>query len=64
MIKTILEKPKISAKEMREFLEAEYEKSPNWEGWAKKIDFYRKCGMGKYADRLIETLDLDEVLDK
>lgn len=62
MPKIILENP--SAKEMREFLEAEYRKSPNWKGWKEKINFYRKIGMDKYADRLIEILDLDESLCK
>lgn len=33
MVKTILEKPKIFAKELREFLEADYKKSPNWRGY-------------------------------
>lgn len=62
MPKIILENP--SAKEMREFLEAEYRKSPNWKGWKEKINSYRKIGMDEYADRLIEILDLDESLCK
>lgn len=62
MPKIILENP--SAKEMREFLEAEYNKSPNWKGWKEKINSYRNIGMDEYADRLIEILDLDESLCK
>ena len=64
MIKIILEKSEISAKELRDFLEMEYGKRDRWNGWKEMIDRYRRIGMGEYADMLIKILDLNEFLCK